>query len=66
MHSLNFDVAVVDGIGQMGGGSSGFATGNVAVIQDRHGFASAAELVRTAEAGDPSADNTDIDANVFT
>jgi hypothetical protein len=60
MHLLDFDITVIDGIGQMGGGALGLPTGNRAVIQYDNLSSFAGELVRRGQACDAGADDADI------
>ena len=60
VHLLDFDVAIIDGVGQMGGGALGLATGHRAVVQYDNVSAFTGELVSRGQAGDAGSDDADV------
>ena len=60
VHLLDFDVAIINRVGQMGGGTLGLPTGHRAVIQYDNVSAFRGKLVSRGQAGNPSSDDADI------
>src|SRR5205085_1835070 len=58
--ALQLGVAVVEGVGQVGGGPAGLAAGDRAVVQHDDRLARAGQQVGGTEAGDAGADDADV------
>ena len=65
VQALDFEVTVVDRIGQMGCGNFGHAAGQGTVVENGHGLAGFREQVCGGQAGNARADYADIRAGVF-
>jgi hypothetical protein len=60
VHLLDFDVAIINRVGQMGGDTLGLPTGHRVVIQYDKLFAFRGKLISRGQAGDASSDDADI------
>ena len=62
---LDLDVAVIDGVGQVGGRALSLSAGDGAVIQHDDALALAGEQVGRGQPGDPRADDADVRLHVL-